>query len=99
MLMRTCIFTHIVLASQYVGVLLFSKYYRETLESMESMLGSGGALAGHLFECYVHYLFVHGDTKDLACRLLDGSCDFLSCCGIETNNLLGKANLRLCMSA
>jgi hypothetical protein len=48
---------HVVLASQYIGSLLFEKYFDETYDRLTSLLGTGGALAGHLFECYVHFLF------------------------------------------
>jgi hypothetical protein len=65
-------FKHVLLASRYVGTLLFSKYFEETLESLKSMLGGGGALAGHLFECYAHFFFENGHDKPLTCRSLDG---------------------------
>ena len=65
-------FEHVLLASRYVGTLLFSKYFEETLENLNSMLGGGGALAGHLFECYSHFLFEQGRDEPLTCRSLDG---------------------------
>jgi hypothetical protein len=65
-------FEHVLLASRYVGTLLFSKYFEETLENLKSMLGGGGALAGHLFECYAHFLFELGRDEPLNCRSLDG---------------------------
>jgi len=65
-------FEHVLLASRYVGTLLFSKYFEETLENLKSMLGGGGALAGHLFECYAHFLFEQGRDEPLTCRSLDG---------------------------
>lgn len=65
-------FKHVVLASRHVGILLFSRYYQETLENLKPLLGSGGALAGHLFECYVHFLFEYGYGDPLICRSLDG---------------------------
>lgn len=65
-------FTYVTLASQHVGVLLFSKYFEETLERLQSLLGAGGALAGHLFECYIHYLFEFGSDTTLTCRSLEG---------------------------
>jgi hypothetical protein len=65
-------FQHVDLASRYVGVLLFSKYFQETLDNLKSMLGAGGALAGHLFECYVHFLFEYGRDEPLSCRSLEG---------------------------
>jgi hypothetical protein len=63
-------YRHIVLASRYIGVLLFSKYFDETLETLQSLLGDSGALAGHLFECYVHFIFEYGRDTPLACRPL-----------------------------
>jgi hypothetical protein len=65
-------FKHVVLASRYVGVLLFSKYFAETLQNLNESLGGGGALGGHLFECYVHYLFQFGREQPLICRSLEG---------------------------
>jgi hypothetical protein len=65
-------FQHVVLASRHVGVLLFSKFFQETLDNLKSMLGAGGALAGHLFECYVHFLFEYGRDGPLSCRSLEG---------------------------
>jgi hypothetical protein len=70
-------FSHLVLASRYVGVLLFSKFYQETYEKLTSFLGSGGALAGHLFECYVHFIFENGRDEALKCRSLEGLHTFL----------------------
>jgi hypothetical protein len=65
-------FKHIVLASRHVGILLSSKYYQEMLENLKSLLGSGGTLAGHLFECYAHFLFEYGHSDPLMCRSLEG---------------------------
>jgi hypothetical protein len=65
-------FRHVVLASRYVGVLLFSKYFQETLDNLTSMLGAGSALAVHLFECYAHFLFQNGRDEPLNCRSLEG---------------------------
>jgi len=65
-------FEHVLLASRYVGTLLFSKYFEETLENLKSMLGGGGALADHLFECYAHFLFEQGRDEPLTCHSLDG---------------------------
>lgn len=70
-------FKHVALASRYVGRLLFSKYFDETFENLKSLLGGRGALAGHLFECYVHYLFENGHEEPLICRSLEGICRFL----------------------
>jgi hypothetical protein len=69
-------FQHVVLASRYVGHLLFSKYFDETFETLKSLLGGGGALAGHLFECYVHFLFENGREEPLICRSLEGVFPF-----------------------
>jgi hypothetical protein len=65
-------FKEIVLASRYVGALLFSQYFEETLETLKSLLGDGGALAGHLFECYGHFLFEYGRDQPLICQSLEG---------------------------
>jgi hypothetical protein len=65
-------FQHVFLASRYIGKLLFSKFFKETFARMQELLGSGGALAGHLFECYVHFLFEHGQEEPLKCRSLEG---------------------------
>ena len=65
-------FQHLVLASRYVGTLLFARYFRETLDRLKELLGGGGGLAGHLFECYVHYLFENGYDEPLDCRSLEG---------------------------
>jgi hypothetical protein len=46
-------FEHVLLASRYVGTLLFSKYCEETLENLKSMLGGGHALAGHLCTFFI----------------------------------------------
>jgi hypothetical protein len=73
---ETLHFRHIVLASRYVGQQLFLKYFDETFEFMQSLLGARGALAGHLFECYVHFLFENGDEKPLICRSLQGTRNF-----------------------
>jgi hypothetical protein len=48
---------HVILASQYIGSLLLEKYFDETYDRLTSLLDTGGALAGHLFECYVQFLF------------------------------------------
>jgi hypothetical protein len=71
-------FQHMTLASRYVGRLLFSKHFDETFELLKSLLGSRGALAGHLFECYVHYLFENGREEPLVCRSLEGIYVFKS---------------------
>jgi hypothetical protein len=67
-------FQHVVIASRYVGRLLFSKYFDETMENLKALLGGRGALAGHLFECYVHYLLETGREEPLICRSLEGIC-------------------------
>jgi hypothetical protein len=63
---------HVVLASRYVGSLLFEKYFDETYDRLTSLLGAGGALAGHLFECYVHFLFKGIRELKLICESLEG---------------------------
>ena len=65
-------FEHIILASRYVGRELFSKFFSETFELLKLLLGGRGALAGHLFECYVHFLFENGQGEQLVCRSLQG---------------------------
>ena len=65
-------FQHIVLASRHVGYLLFDKYFDETLERLKSLLGGRSALAGHLFECYAHFLLEHGHPHPFNCRSLEG---------------------------
>ena len=68
--MITCISS--LLFSSHAGILLFFKYYQQTLENLKSLLGSGGALVGHLFECYVHFPFAYGDDDTLMCQSLEG---------------------------
>lgn len=63
-------YCHIVLASRFIGRLLFRKYFEETLERLQSLIGERSALAGHLFECYVHFLFEYGRDTPLICRSL-----------------------------
>jgi hypothetical protein len=82
-------FEHLTLASQYVGNLLFSKYYQETLDNMKSMLGNGGALAGHLFECYIQFLFKSCLCPELKMRSLEG---------LHFSDML-KLDLMHCLSA
>jgi len=65
-------FQHIVLASRHVGHLLFDKYFDETMERLKSLLGGRSALAGHLFECYAHFLLERGRSHPFNCRSLEG---------------------------
>ena len=65
-------FHRVVLASRYIGVLLFAKYFEETLAHLKSILRDRDALAGDLFECYVHFLFEFGCDEPLSCRSLEG---------------------------
>lgn len=65
-------FLHLDLASDYVGVKLFEKHFKETIESMRSLLGVGGALGGHLFQCYMHFTFKYSDELKFPCRSLEG---------------------------
>jgi hypothetical protein len=65
-------FLHVDLASDYVGILLFEKYYDETLKRMQSLLGGHSALSGHLFECFMHFKFRHSsDLTFKKCRSLE----------------------------
>jgi hypothetical protein len=41
-------FKHVFLASCDVGILLFSKYYQETLDKLKSLLGAEGALVKYV---------------------------------------------------
>src|SRR5262245_1898361 len=66
-------FQHVVLASRYVGGLLFEKFFDETYERLTSLLGGGGTLAGHLSECYVHFLFKGTHERKLICESLEGN--------------------------
>jgi len=65
---------HLVLASPYVGVLLFSRHFQQMFDRLKEVLGGGIALgfAGSLFECYIHYLFENGYNQILTCRSLEG---------------------------
>jgi hypothetical protein len=65
-------FKHVVLASRHVGLLLFSKFFQETMKNLKSLLVGWGSLAGNLFECYVHFLFEYGHGDTLRCRSLEG---------------------------
>jgi hypothetical protein len=56
-------FEHVILASRFIGHLLFSKYLDETLENLKSMLCAGDAFSRYLFECYIHFLFEHGHSQ------------------------------------
>ena len=65
---------HLVLASRYIGVLLFSRHFQQMFERLKEVLGDGGALgfAESLFECYIHFLFENGYNQPLICRSLEG---------------------------
>ncbi|KAM6496299.1 hypothetical protein JOM56_009005 [Amanita muscaria] len=72
-------YDYITLASRHIGILLFTKYFEEMLDNLQDMLGGGGALAGHLFECYCHFVFQQGyflRHKPLHCRSLEGGAGF-----------------------
>lgn len=80
------------LASSFIGVLLFKEHLKETIDKLSSMLGSGGALAGHLFECYGHFVFEHGgDNLDM--RSLEGSMS-LSIVGFACSDFVFPRLLR-----
>ena len=59
------------LSSDYIGVVLFERYYAETLERMQSLLGSGSTLSGHLFQCFMHYKFKHSSNLTFKCYSLE----------------------------
>ena len=62
-------FQHVILASRYIGVLLFSKYFEETLDNLKSIY----LLAElNLLECYIHFLLEFGCDEPLSCRSLEG---------------------------
>ena len=65
---------HLVLASRYIGVLLFSRHFQQMFERLKEVLGGGGALgfAESLFECDIHFLFENGYNQPLICRSLEG---------------------------
>jgi hypothetical protein len=69
-------FSHLELASDYIGVKLFEKYFKETIENMRSLLVVGGALGGHLFQCYLHFMFKYSDDLKFPCRSLEGLIAF-----------------------
>ena len=66
-------FQELDIASDYIGVLLLEKYFDETMEKLKSLIGDRGALGGHLFECYMHFIFQHSDKLEFLHRSLEGS--------------------------